>query len=78
MDNREFIPVFPDSDRRRPHRHGVSGVNGFFYDGSARWISSEEVLARYPLYAPDPTSNTYPLGGRLQQWARNYATPAKP
>lgn len=59
--------------------HGIGGVcqgvNGVFYDGSARWIPNREVFAATGSMNME---NSYPLGGALNFWSRNYATPAKP
>jgi hypothetical protein len=47
--------------------HNLTGVNGTFYDGSARWISDEE----YPHDSPKGWWNTrfYHLDGPMQKWA---------
>jgi hypothetical protein len=69
--------------------HDAAGANGVMYDGSARWISTEEVEKYGPLI--DSWSNR---GGRadylrnnnahhshsanMQIWAKVYGTPSAP
>ena len=62
------------------------GLNGFFYDGSARWISLGEVAQAgkangYGLWTQPGEiydswlSNFYPLSANLNIWARKFAAP---
>lgn len=53
------------------------GSNGCFYDGSARWISRQEVAKDGVLGGWDYLSNQYPywFGYNFNVWARNKAQP---
>ncbi|MBS3763539.1 MAG: hypothetical protein KGZ25_09590, partial [Planctomycetes bacterium] len=48
--------------------HNLRGVNGVFFDGSARWIGETE----YPYDSPDGWKNTrfYEAHEPMQKWAR--------
>jgi prepilin-type N-terminal cleavage/methylation domain-containing protein len=64
--------------------HEHAGVNGVFYDGSARWISIEELSAEDPVwysYDPLPNKNWYQTNVAsnkcMQYWARYHASPSR-
>jgi prepilin-type N-terminal cleavage/methylation domain-containing protein len=64
--------------------HDHEGVNGVFYDGSARWISIEETAAEKVVwysYSPNPNKNWYHTNCKpnacMQFWARYHASPTR-
>jgi prepilin-type processing-associated H-X9-DG protein len=60
--------------------HGARGVNAVMFDGSVRWITSEEVMERGQIpptgwpHGPDYMSNEgyRNSGSNLQKWAKRY------
>ncbi|MFP4028361.1 MAG: H-X9-DG-CTERM domain-containing protein [Candidatus Brocadiia bacterium] len=47
--------------------HDLEGVNGAFFDGSARWISRQEHRGHYK------NSEMHPAEVPMQSWTRKFA-----
>jgi len=67
--------------------HDYLGVNASFYDGSARWITYDEVypstIGWYKASARNPLYNRYATAhdageGIMQRWAQECATVSTP
>ncbi len=63
--------------------HQGEGFNGVFYDGSARWISTDEIASKGKLVSLNRWADYYTNGkvngdSNAQYWAQRYATPAGP
>jgi prepilin-type N-terminal cleavage/methylation domain-containing protein len=77
-----FLPRVWETGHLAPYgvSHGTRGMNAVMYEGSARWVTKEEVKAHGRAYGnhPDYMTNVRERFDNAQAWARRHATVAPP